>query len=231
MQKEARGHLQESSKLLKSFMVYDITLPESNLLSANRLIEEIVEASALGDIEQVDALEATFQTHVQYLDPDARQELTAKLDREKTNTVNFLRARRGVLIGRKGILNSVIDAIQESPVVTLLGTAGTGKSRLRSRGSPCRTRNFDQAFFCDLSTSMTELDVVLAVAHSMGIELRNTDPQTQMVSVFSDIDTILVLDNVEQVIEPLCECVEDLVCRFIQSSNHCHQSCSVENSL
>ena len=49
---------------------------------------------------------------------------------------------------------------------------------------------------------MTELDVVLAVAHSMGIELRNADPQAQMLSVFSDIKTILVLDNLEQVIEP-----------------------------
>ena len=132
---------------------------------------------------------------------------------EKTNKVNVLRVQRGALIGRKEILRTIRNVVQDSALVTLVGTAGTGKSRIAIEVLHEEKENFDLCYFCDLSSSTTELEVVLAVAQSMEIELRGADPKEQMAQVFVESKTLLVLDNVEQVVSPCVNVLNEWIAK------------------
>ena len=85
-----------------------------------------------------------------------------------------LTARRGQLIGRRTLRKEITTVLQhQSRLVSLVGTAGVGKSRLALeviydlQDPDCGT------FFCDLTEATSKLGVALTVARAMNIKLRN----------------------------------------------------------
>ena len=181
LQKEARGGFQEFSKLLKSSLVYDMlqSLESSQSLSANLLMEQIVEASVLGDIQQVDFESA--QSHIQHVEPAEKADLIIRLELENTSKVNVLRLQRGNLIGRKEVREQL-----EVPFEIHLWSLWWGRQELKElefaiEALHLEKENFNGAISLILSTSTTELGRCFGHAQSMGIELRAADPKEQMV--------------------------------------------------
>ena len=77
---------------------------------------------------------------------------------------------------------------------------GVGKSRLALEVIHDLQTDDNNTYFCDLTQASSEIGVALFVAKSMNIKLRNIDPIGQLGEVFAKRDTILVLDNLEQVL-------------------------------
>jgi predicted ATPase/class 3 adenylate cyclase len=110
---------------------------------------------------------------------------------------------RTSFVGRARELEEVAGLLRRSRLVTLTGPGGTGKTRLAlgvASGELARFR--DGAFVVDLSAVTDPAVVPSKVATTLGVR---EDPTREPVETLSDHlqarETLLVLDNLEQVIE------------------------------
>ncbi|MFK7928066.1 MAG: winged helix-turn-helix domain-containing protein [Myxococcota bacterium] len=119
-------------------------------------------------------------------------------------------------------------------LVTVLGTAGAGKTRIARRYGAIRVDALSSGgggvWFCDLAACNTLEEVVAAVAGALGVPL---DPDRDAVqdrgqvgrALDSRRKTLLILDNAEQVTAALAECVQAWrlaapECRMLVTSRH-----------
>ena len=117
-----------------------------------------------------------------------------------------LRPEGNSFLGRDDDLERVTGLLLEHPLVTLLGPAGTGKSRLSREVA----RRFlprvpaGGAWFVALDDARTLEDIVAAVAHALSLRLGDLEPDEQAVQVGRALagrgPTVLVLDNFEQLL-------------------------------
>lgn len=113
----------------------------------------------------------------------------------------------GRLIGRDEDLAVIGDALATSPVVTLVGPAGIGKTRLAlaaARMSADDDRR--EAWLIDLAAITSASDVPRAVADTLGVSEQPARTLTQaIVSSLRSRSALLVLDNCEHVIDSAAE--------------------------
>ena len=203
---EAKHHSmylwREYRQLLDGALVYDLSLPEANRVQAELLIEAIVSAVALGEVNRLPQLEEQFHRHVKYVSDDERLMLQNRLMMNRSNPVTMLRIQRGTMIGRNEVLNNTIDLIQDNPLVTLVGAAGMGKSRVAIEATHHLKSNFDGVYFCDLSTTDRTWGVG-QYRQINGVGTCESRPFAAADSMFINTKTLLVLDNLEHIPE-LC---------------------------
>jgi predicted ATPase/class 3 adenylate cyclase len=132
-----------------------------------------------------------------------------------------------VFIGRERELQDVSRLLTDSPIVSIVGTGGEGKTRLAVRVAELRESDYEQgAVFADF-TRLPENSphVARLVAESLGLRLSSeqtvqaSDEQQATAEVcrfLRDRTQILVLDNCEHVpaVSPLVEAILDR-CRSI----------------
>ena len=70
-------------------------------------------------------------------------------------------------------------------------------------------------YFCNLTEASSELGIARIVAKSMRVQLNDSDPVTQLGILFKTHPTILVLDNLEQVLTP----IRDVITQWMTQSN------------
>ena len=106
-------------------------------------------------------------------------------------------------IGRESDATSVAQAIQAHQLVSLIGTSGTGKTRLSQQIAQQLEANFaDGCVFVSLAAITNPNLVVSTIALNLGINLVDeTLPLNQLQETLAPQQLLLVLDNVEQVIE------------------------------
>jgi serine/threonine protein kinase/predicted ATPase len=114
-------------------------------------------------------------------------------------------------VGRKEILLSLERLFREDhPLVTLVGPAGTGKTRLSQRFAELHLKVLSDdgggAWFCDLTTARSAEDVVSVVAEVLRVPLTSGRTFDETVDVVGAAlaargDVLLVLDNFEQVVD------------------------------
>lgn len=113
-----------------------------------------------------------------------------------------------VLVGRREELATLLARFAGGcRLVTLLGPGGTGKTRLAVRlARLARDSWSDGAFFCDASTARDRDGICLAVARGLGVTLQEGDPVAILGEVLAGRGrSLVVLDNVEQVIDAAAE--------------------------
>jgi predicted ATPase/class 3 adenylate cyclase len=116
--------------------------------------------------------------------------------------------RMGRLIGRDGDLEVVADALAASPVVTLVGPGGIGKTRL-ALAAAGRAASADLgagAWFVNLALIASPADVPRAVAAVL--DVRETPGRTliqAVVGVLQPRRALIVLDNCEHVVDGVAE--------------------------
>ena len=120
-------------------------------------------------------------------------------DRRRGN----LPLRPGRLIGRDEDLDLVTDALAHSPVVTLLGSGGIGKTRLALAAAQRTAGNWAAGtWFIELAGVASSGDVARTVADTLGVSDDPGSSATQsIVAMLKSQSVLLVLDNCEHVID------------------------------
>lgn len=129
---------------------------------------------------------------------------------------NNLPVQRTELLGRSDEIDKVIRLVGSSPVVTLTGIGGAGKTRLALAVAGQLTADYpDGLFFVDLSP-ITDGDLVAsAVAEVVGVSLDavavgDGSETRQLVRALAGRRSFLVLDNCEHLIDEVADVVLDL---------------------
>ena len=201
---EAEGHHRLYIRTLHGALVYDSEIEEANLPIAELLINDLVKAVANGERQKRVILKNQFDKHLLPLSKRKREALLLKFQEESTNEIILLRTRRGALVGRKKQREEIKSTLNNRHrLVSLVGTAGVGKTRLALEIIHDLSDTMTKSYFCDLTEANEELGVVRLVAKAMDLRLRNIDPAGQLGELFAEQKTILVLDNLEQVVSPV----------------------------
>lgn len=119
--------------------------------------------------------------------------------REQSHT---LPAERDRFVGRRDALAELERRYRQGArLVSLLGAAGSGKTRLAiHHGWQALAGRAGGAWFCDLAPARTLEGVVNAVAAGLGIPLGRADPVEQLGRAIAGRgDCLVILDNFEQV--------------------------------
>jgi predicted ATPase len=104
------------------------------------------------------------------------------------------------LIGRDEDLAAVLDELQRSRLVTLTGTGGSGKTRLAQAATAALAGLGREAAFVDLAGIEDSSLVGLTIMMALRLEgPASRDPLDVVSDVLHGRDTVLVLDNVEQI--------------------------------
>ena len=126
---------------------------------------------------------------------------------------NNLPAERTKLIGRHRELVDVPRLVAASPLVTLIGAGGVGKTRLALRVAAALTPQFrDGVWLVDLGT-LCEPDLVAdTIARAVGLrEQPGVSAQDVLRAYLATRELLLVLDTCEHVIKPCADIIDDLL--------------------
>jgi predicted ATPase/DNA-binding CsgD family transcriptional regulator len=105
------------------------------------------------------------------------------------------------LIGRDQELGALLDVMSRSRLVTLTGPGGSGKTRLASAAVASLRAAGQDAWFVDCSALDDPAIVGASIKAAIGLEgLAPGDPIEAVVASLGDADTVLVLDNLEQIV-------------------------------
>lgn len=122
-----------------------------------------------------------------------------------------LPAELDTFVGRTTELRQLATALASGAgsVVTLMGPAGVGKTRLASHYARVwRGDHPGGVYFCDLTSARDLVGVVRAVALALDVPLSG-DPVVQLGrAIRARGSTLLILDNCEHVVEAVRSCVE-----------------------
>ena len=205
----------EYRKSLQDALVYDFTLEEANEAIAFLLLDDIIAAIASGEQSQKIAYEKQFNSYLQQLSSKKQEEIQTILRKKRSDNIVLARARKGGLIGRYSLRREITAALLgSSRLISLVGTAGVGKTRLALELIYDIQQPAVQKYFCDLTAAQSELDVVRFVAKAMDVQLRSIDPIGQLGELFASQRTILVLDKLEQVLAP----VKNIIVQWLEQS-------------
>lgn len=119
----------------------------------------------------------------------------------------------GPLIGRETAVEEVLAALQRSPLVTLVGAGGIGKTQLGIEVARLQSLNSAAAVcFVALGSNDGPAHVVRAVANALRIEMFGTEPSLgDVTAAVAGRELLLVLDNCEHVINEAATLCEHLV--------------------
>ncbi|MBT6489215.1 MAG: tetratricopeptide repeat protein [Deltaproteobacteria bacterium] len=105
-------------------------------------------------------------------------------------------------VGRDAELVNLGDLIRDGArLVTLLGSAGTGKTRLAIQYGNENIRSYSGGvWFCDLTEARSVEGICKSIAHALGIGVRSGDPVDSIAKALRErSNQLLILDNFEQI--------------------------------
>jgi serine/threonine protein kinase/predicted ATPase len=191
----------EYRQTLHDSLVYDPSLVEANEAMASLLLSDIILSVATGEKQKIDIIERQFNGLLQHLSEAKQKVFQSDLQRKRKDYIVLLRARSGSLVGRQDLRKEITKALQkESRLISLVGTPGVGKTRLALETIYDLQQPNTNTYFCDVTEADSELGIARFVAKAMNVKLRNIDPIGQLGELFAQQSTILVVDNLEQVI-------------------------------
>jgi len=104
-------------------------------------------------------------------------------------------------LGRDAELDELVELLEESPIVTLTGVGGVGKTRLALHCGAAQSSRFPGgAWFCDLSAATTPDEVIERLASALGVHGASTQELRRDVSDWLRFSqSLLIVDNCEHV--------------------------------
>jgi predicted ATPase/DNA-binding winged helix-turn-helix (wHTH) protein len=116
---------------------------------------------------------------------------------------------RNAPIGRDPDIASVVERVRDSPLVTVAGPGGIGKTTVAlAVAGRLQADHADGAVFVDLSPVPPGADITRAVAEAAGVEGTAADTIAQVADHLAARPVLLVLDNCEHVLEHAARLVD-----------------------
>ena len=116
---------------------------------------------------------------------------------------------RNAPIGRDRDIASVVERVHDSPLVTVAGPGGIGKTTVAlAAADRLQGDHADGAVFVDLSPVPPGADITRAVAEAAGVEGTAADSIEQVADHLAARPVLLVLDNCEHVLEHAARLVD-----------------------
>lgn len=113
------------------------------------------------------------------------------------------------IVGREADVTAIRGTLTDSPVVSIVGPGGSGKTRLALEVAHEELLTRDAgAYFVDLTGVRHDDDVVSAVAAALRLTVASDDAQDVVLGHLRDQDALVVLDNCEHVIDGVADLVE-----------------------
>ncbi|MCK9793855.1 hypothetical protein M1843_08870 [Isoptericola sp. 4D.3] len=133
-----------------------------------------------------------------------------------------LRSYGTPLLGREDDVTAVLDALRDSPLVTVLGPGGLGKTRLAQEAARRAAASTSLVVVVELVGVRDDHDVVLALADALGVapgagslrlaeRVQSRDLTGEVVARLRGTETLVVLDNCEHVVEGAARWAEALL--------------------
>lgn len=188
------------------------------LLSVDPLDEQVTRSlmdlrAASGDrngaLQEYNALSQRLRTE---LGVEPERETTELFQRvlystDGAATPNNLLALFTSLVGRETELDDIADAMLNHRIVTLVGSAGIGKTRLAMRSAVNHLERYaDGVWFIDLSLAQNEAEIRSRVAQALNVS-------GDIPSALGDRSVLLLLDNCEHLLEAARAFAQDAVKR------------------
>jgi len=193
LRRQYRGHIQGA-------LVHAPDLQEAHSALAELCLEEVLEAHVLGDPSGRDALQPQLDAHLQMLPTRQKELLEKRLVDGMGDQVVGQRLRQGTIVGRYAQQAIIAEQMRNGArLVTLLGTAGVGKTRLALELASGTILGKSRIVFCDITEATDELGIARRLARVLDIRLRDTEPFQHLAEELGSEPTALVLDNLEQV--------------------------------
>jgi predicted ATPase len=114
-----------------------------------------------------------------------------------------LPAQLTAFVGRAEETRDVARMLTQTRLVTLVGPGGVGKTRLSMALARSLADDFDDGvIFVPLADTDTAEQVVVAVAHALGVgDVPDTPPLDTVIDHLAEASLLLVLDNLEHVLD------------------------------
>ena len=118
----------------------------------------------------------------------------------------------GSLIGRRDEIEEVVRTVSSSPVTTLVGVAGCGKSRLAYAAAKELGSHFsDGVFVVDLTAVTDAKEVEARVCDELGIAGGTDLPGQRIAAALEGRKALLVIDNCEHVLDAIASLAVNVV--------------------
>lgn len=217
----------------------DLVTELTDLVAAHPVRERLVAAlmralvAAGRDTEALLAYERTREALADALGVDPSPELSAlhvallrgEVGRREDNRKTNVRAELTSFVGRDADIAAVRDLVSEHRLTTLIGSGGSGKTRLATETA--RTMNGDLPdgiWLVEFAPIGADGDVAQTALAGLGLRdallgaAPSADPADGLIAALRDREMLLILDNCEHVIEPVAALAERVLgeCRKLR---------------
>lgn len=182
-----------------------------NAVSREELLTAVWEYGANVSTRTLDTTIYTLRSKIEAKPSEPDHVLTVRglgyqfqvADLAPTASLTALQVDASTFIGRSAELDLLLDLVHGGArIVTIVGMAGTGKTRLARRFAALQAAMFPGgSWFCDLSEARSQADVCAALARTLVLTLDHNDGVAQLGRALSARGRALViLDNFEQIV-------------------------------
>jgi serine/threonine protein kinase/tetratricopeptide (TPR) repeat protein len=207
--RQVSNNRKQHIRYLQAALVHDPDLEEVHQELAVLIMDKLVLMSASGNREGVELHRQQWQHHIRFLSKDAQDQMQSLLKQKMNDVIANTSIIRGALIGREALLEQVISECNSGTrLISLIGTAGVGKTRLALEAVRCLKVSSVRSIFCDITEAEDELDILRILANNIGIRLSHEDPEKSILDELQQQPTLLLLDNAERLVGSVAKYVQ-----------------------
>ena len=194
------------------------TAKKQDFDKARDLAERAYKLPGLGGIEitNLKRLYPLLSASSSLLAPEVRKELgsygiTVQLSQEEaratfqtSKVTSQLPTRQTSFVGRDVELTELVTMLSKVQLLTLLGTAGVGKTRLALQlaQEQQKLNTFEHVYFVSLESLASSELILPTILSTLGLtQQSNTETLTQLADFIAQRSILLVLDNLEHLVE------------------------------
>ncbi len=175
-------------------------------------LEHLVRALAL-DPEQREAFEAAAARPSLLRSGDGRASSIADVPVDKSPVRNNLPRQLTSFVGRDEVVAEVAAFIEHSPLTTLVGSGGIGKTRTALEVGAHLLASFEEGvWFIELAPLLSGEYIATTIGKAMHLTLSSAgDPMISLLSALKGKHALLIFDNCEHLVEPAGRVIAELV--------------------
>ncbi|WP_434439045.1 ATP-binding protein [Lentzea sp. E54] len=135
--------------------------------------------------------------------------------RQNLRVLSNLPAARDTFVGRQQELSKLDQLLRRHRLVTLVGSAGAGKTRLALEAAGrLRRGRTDRVLLVELGEITTPRDVMPALADALGVTVQPDEPlRDTVIETLVNMKVVVVLDNCEHLLDTCAELTDVLLNR------------------